>query len=106
MADSKKSGGGKKIGRWKRCPSNTSYKAQDRCTKNRRRKAARVALQVLAWQKKAAKRALAGKPQRGAARKIRRDGARTAWILDDTSDHISLAKFMQRESEAYKNSPF
>lgn len=60
--------------------------------------AAQVALQILARQKKVAERALAGKPQRGAARKLRRDAARTQWILDDTSDHISLAKFMQREA--------
>lgn len=102
----KAGGNAAKIGRWKRCPSNTAYKAQDRCAKNRRRKATQVALQILARKKKAAERILAGKPQRGAARKERRDAARTAWILDDTSDHISLAKFMQRESEAYENAPF
>jgi hypothetical protein len=92
----KAGGNAAKIGRWKRCPSNASYKAQDRCAKNRRRKATQVALQILARQKKVAERMQAGKPQRGAARKLRRDGARTAWILDDTSDHISLAKFMRK----------
>lgn len=100
MAD-KKSGGGKKIGRWKRTPSNVGYKAQDRRGKNKRRKATKLADQRLAVERRLRERTAAGKPARGAARRIARDAARNSWKLNRArqkteAEYISLANFIRR----------
>lgn len=97
MAD-KKSGGGKKIGRWKRTPSNVGYKAQDRCGKNKRRKAARQSAILLKKQKQTIRRVQAGKPTRGTARREQRNEARWQWFNSDSTDDISLSAFMKMEA--------
>lgn len=95
MAD-KKSGGGKKIGRWKRTPSNVRYKAQDRCGKNKRRKASHLVLQAMKKRRHIAQRVQAGKPTRGTARREQRDETKGQWLISDSADNISLAEFMRR----------
>lgn len=103
MAD-KKSGGGKKIGRWKRSASNAAYKAQDRCERNKRRKATKLADQRLAVERRLQERTAAGKLVRGAARQIARDAARNSWKLnraqqETEAEYISLATFIRRSGD-------
>ena len=90
----KSGGNAKKHGRWKRTPSNVSYSAQDRCAKNKRRKAAKVMVERRAKVRHENNRADAGKPSRGNARRARRSADLTAWRLSGHANKMSLAVWM------------